>query len=55
MTREDAAVDRPGFLGGRWNTTGSAKHPDISGLAIEQHDHICVFNRGDQYSARRLD
>jgi len=34
---------------------GPANQPDISGLAIEQHDHICVFNRGYQYSARRLD
>jgi len=33
-----------------------ADQPDISGLAIEQYDHICVFNRGDQDSARvRLD
>jgi hypothetical protein len=35
---------------------GPANQPDISRLAIEQHDHICVFNRGDQDSARmRLD
>jgi hypothetical protein len=27
-----------------------ADQPDISGLAIEQYDHICVFNRGDQDS-----
>jgi hypothetical protein len=37
----------------RW---GQANQPDISRLAIEQHDHICVFNPGGQDSARmRLD
>jgi hypothetical protein len=35
---------------------GPANQPDISRFAIEQHDHICVFNCGDQDSVRmRLD
>jgi hypothetical protein len=31
---------------------GPANQPDISGLAIEQHDHVYVFNCRDQDSAR---
>lgn len=47
--------DREGSVGDvmRW---AQADQPDVSGHAIEQHDHICVFNRGDQDSVQmRLD
>jgi sugar lactone lactonase YvrE len=32
--------------GGNSNPNGPANQPGISGLAIDQHDHIYVFNRG---------
>src|SRR5256714_10720537 len=39
-----AAGGRSGAGGG--NNAGPTNQPGISGLAIDQHDHIYVFNRG---------
>src|SRR5215470_14662518 len=36
----------PGAGGGGGNAQGPAYQPGISGLAIDQKDHIYVFNRG---------
>jgi hypothetical protein len=49
--REGWSVGQEGrwAVGMRW---GPANQPDISGLATKQHDHICVFNREDEDSAR---
>jgi tripartite motif-containing protein 71 len=44
--RQGAGATGSGQAAGTQSATGPTNQPGISGLAIDQHDHIYVFNRG---------